>query len=270
MNSVAEINSATETLSLDEKLELLEYKITQKITNEQINKYNELTKTMATEVENHRKHLQKLNDKFYDQIQFWLPAITILSTLLLGLFLWIAGRSQKDAFEIAKLRAETVAINIAEKRVSEIITPQELLDRIENEKNMAITKVESILNQFKENAEDELKKVKDQIVNDSEESILQILEKQKGEKFNDVLDIMSRFKELEGKIDNVNNDLIQIMKIILSLEDHIERLDKKQNYQPPQLGQLSKLQGPQGSWGSISKGILSSLDSKGVPPKDKN
>lgn len=198
----------------DNASELVELRLENKLREQLDETEAELSNKIATELAGHREYLQKLDDGFYSRIQFWLPILAGGVALFAGAFFWIVGKTQKDAFETAQTIAVSKATELAERRVSEVVIPENIVESAKKMNEETIAQITELKKQLTDEVTHELKVARDEVVQNKHEIIEQTLDAAIKERFKEELDVLGRIEKIEKRLDKLEDSNDELGKLI--------------------------------------------------------
>ncbi len=169
-----------------------------------------LDASLQAQLTKHRQYLQDLDDKFYERMRFWLPVASTAAALLLAIFLWQVGKTQKEAFETAQLLAVTKATELATQRVNEIVIPENVTREAQKRSAEALKRVTEIRDTLINDLRDEFTTARDQVVADKHAVIMEALDEAMKERFSGELNVLGRVREIETALERTQRQFVRL------------------------------------------------------------
>lgn len=151
---------------------------------------------MLGELKEHREYLKGLDERFYNHITFWLPTAITISTVFFGMFLFLTGRSKKEAVDATIYDIKVSASNTIRENVNTLVVEGELAEEISRVRTSLSEEVKKLGEDFNS----ELIRIKNEVASDNSEVIKNAVGESVKSQFSKEFDLMERIKKLEKTI----------------------------------------------------------------------
>lgn len=222
----------------------------QKLKKELEDYENKLELRYHRELNEHRMYLQTIDDRLYNRIMNIVPIITAILTISLGVLAWLVGKTKKEAYDYAKMRADL--------QIKKYMAPENIVKQVKEQAESTIQKIEELSTEASEKVKElqnkiarefadhsnklqksmnivktklvkeitnDLESEKDNIIKDKKKMIQQSIDEAIKSNFNTEFNIMDRLEKLENEIQTFS-------KRFSSLEDDIREEAIKQAISP--------------------------------------
>lgn len=209
--------------TLDE--EKTELRIENTLRNDFDSYRREIDAKMATEVAAHRQYLEGLDQRLYERLQVLLPTFSIVVALMVAVFLWQVGKTQKEAFESAQAIASAKATELAQKKVLEILLPEKIISEVQKISVDTVTQIQLLRSTLISSVTEELEKTRSEVLRNKETIIEETLTEAIKTQFKEPLDVLARLKGIEERVTSLSNRIAKLETLsgVEELEMKIER-----------------------------------------------